>query len=110
MVTAASTTPPVIMNRSVGPRSTSVSTFEIAPMSTMPRKAEYVPPRPPNGLVPPMTAAAIASIRTSPCPNCWLTDPSCAAARLRPSVARTAEHERGVTHPVDASAAFCGVG
>ena len=54
----------------------------------MPSTAEYALPRPPNRLVPPITAAAMALRFTSPVPACVLAEASRPALSTPPSAAR----------------------
>ena len=90
-ITAMASTAPVIMKRSDDERFSSVSPLEMDWMTMMPSSAEYALPRPPNRLVPPMTAAAIALRLTSPVPACWLDEASRAAAST-PPIAASSEH------------------
>ena len=62
--------------------------FEIDWMTRMPSSAAQTVPRPPNRLVPPMTAAAIALSNTSPPPADWLTASRRDAARTPPRAAK----------------------
>ncbi len=65
----------------------SVSPLEIAWITMMPSTADQAEPRPPNRLVPPITAAAMALRLTSPVPACWLAEARRDAARMPPSAA-----------------------
>jgi AcrR family transcriptional regulator len=59
----------------------------IEPITSAPSKADQTLPRPPNKLVPPMTAAAIAFKSTSPLPEDWLTAYKREPARMPPQAA-----------------------
>ena len=73
-------------------RFSSVRPLAIDSMTRMPSSAEKALPRPPNRLVPPMTAAAMALRLTSPVPLLRLADASRAggedAADARPTSSR----------------------
>ena len=60
MVTAASNTEPVTMNLTDDEYASRSMPFEIDPITREPNSADHTVPRPPNRLVPPMTAAAMA--------------------------------------------------
>ena len=62
--------------------------MEIDWITRMPSSAEYAEPRPPNRLVPPMTAAAMALRLVSPPPLLWFAAASRPAARMPPSAAK----------------------
>ena len=59
----------------------------IAPITSMPSRADHALPRPPNRLVPPITAAAMALSSTSPLPEAWLTANSREACITPPTAA-----------------------
>src|SRR5215212_8659554 len=62
--------------------------FEIEPIRSAPSSALQTLPRPPKRLVPATTGPAIASSRTSPAPDDWLTASSRDAAMIPPIAAR----------------------
>ena len=86
--TASSSTAPVTMNRNEESRFSRVSPLEMDWMTMIPSSAANAEPRPPNRLVPPMTAAAIALRFTSPAPLLWLAAANRAAASTPPSAAK----------------------
>ena len=57
----------------------------------IPSTADHAVPRPPNRLVPPITAAAMAFRFTSPVPACWLDEARRDADRMPPRAA-SVEH------------------
>ena len=59
-VTAASRTPPVIMNLTDDSSPSRLMPFEIEPITSAPSRADQTEPRPPNRLVPAITGPAIA--------------------------------------------------
>ena len=61
--------------------------LEIEPMTSAPSRADQAEPRPPNRLVPPMTAAAMALSSRSLPPDDWLTASRREAARMPPTAA-----------------------
>ena len=75
------------MKRNDESRLSSVSPLEMDWITRMPSSAAKAEPRPPNRLVPPMTAAAMALRLTSPPPLLWLAAASRAAARTPPTAA-----------------------
>lgn len=86
MTTAAKSTPPVMMNWTAAGVSVSAMPEAIDWMISMPSAADQVVPRPPNRLVPPMTAAAMALSSRTPEPELWLTEVM-REARNRPPIA-----------------------
>src|SRR5919108_1617487 len=65
-VTASSRIAPSTISFTSGPWPIRSSPFATLPITSAPRSADHTLPRPPNRLVPPMTAAAIASSVTCP--------------------------------------------
>ncbi len=59
----------------------------IEPITNAPSSADQAVPRPPNRLVPPMTAPAMAYSNTSLLPEDWLTDRLRLAASTPPRAA-----------------------
>ncbi len=63
-------------------------------MTRTPRRADQVLPRPPNRLVPPMTAAAIAFIRRLPAPEDWFAALIWEARNMPPTAAIVPAREK----------------
>ncbi len=76
------------MNLNDESRFSRVSPLEIDWITRTSRSAAKAVPRPPNRLVPPMTAAAMALRLTSPPPLLWFAAASRAAARTPPTAAK----------------------
>jgi len=68
-VTAISNTAPVTIKRMEEASASKSIPLAIEPITSAPSNADQTFPRPPNKLVPPMTAAAIAFKSTSPLPE-----------------------------------------
>ncbi len=90
-VTASSSTAPVTMNLTSESNAFRSIPLEIEPITRAPRRADQAVPRPPNRLVPPMTAAAMAFSSTVPPPEPWLTANRREAA-ITPPIAASVEH------------------
>ncbi|CAM5736990.1 hypothetical protein SALBM311S_04109 [Streptomyces alboniger] len=86
--TAVSSTPPVIMNWTAGSTPSSAMPEAIDWMMSTPSSADQVEPRPPNRLVPPMTAAAMALISSEPEPGTVVAEESRDATNRPPTAAR----------------------
>src|SRR5699024_9072530 len=87
-ITAINSTTPVTMNRMEESRFNSTSPLEMDWITATPSSAAKAPPRPPNRLQPPITAAAIAFRFTSPVPVVVLAEVRRAAASTPPTAAR----------------------
>jgi hypothetical protein len=100
MVTASSRTAPVIMNFTDEVRASRSMPFEIEPITSAPSSAAQTEPRPPNRLVPPMTAEAMEfSSRSLPADD-WFTASKRDAARMPPQAAMKEARQKTIRRRV----------
>ena len=86
-VTASSSTPPVSTNFVPDDRPSRPSPLSIESITSAPRIAAFIVPRPPNSDVPPMTAAAIGYSSAWPPPVFVSTDRRREASTMPPTTA-----------------------
>ena len=91
ITTAASRTPPVIMNLTDDSSPSRSMPLAIEPMTSAPSSASQTEPRPPKRLVPAITGPAIDSSSRSLPPDAWLTASRREAAMMPPNAA-SVEH------------------